>query len=80
MPSGARMLDVNVTGMARVTAPALPWLWRSPSPAIVNLCSVAALNGLPQRALYSASKGAVLALTHAMATATTSPRASASTA
>ena len=34
----------------------------------MNLCSVAALNGLPQRALYGASKGAVLALTYAMAT------------
>ena len=33
------------------------------SPAIVNLASVAALNGMPQRALYGASKGAVLALT-----------------
>ncbi len=35
---------------------------------IVNLCSVAALNGLPQRAVYSASKGAILSLTLAMAT------------
>jgi len=46
----------------------LPWLRRSPSAAIVNVCSIAALNGLPDRALYSASKGAVLALTLAMAT------------
>lgn len=64
----ARVLDVNVTGMARVAAAALPFLRRSPNPAIVNLCSIAALNGLPRRALYSASKGAVLALTYAMAT------------
>ena len=64
----ARVLDVNVTGMARVSAAALPWLRRSPSAAIVNVCSIAALNGLPRRALYAASKGAVLALTFAMAT------------
>ncbi|MET0304234.1 MAG: SDR family oxidoreductase [Microbacteriaceae bacterium] len=64
----ARVLDINVTGMARVTAAALPWLRKSPSAAVVNVCSIAALNGLPQRALYSASKGAVLALTFAMAT------------
>ncbi|MEO5921060.1 MAG: SDR family oxidoreductase [Pseudolysinimonas sp.] len=64
----ARILDINVTGMARVTAAALPWLRESPSAAIVNVCSIAALNGLPRRALYSASKGAVLALTFAMAT------------
>jgi NAD(P)-dependent dehydrogenase (short-subunit alcohol dehydrogenase family) len=64
----ARVLDINVTGMARVTAAALPHLRRSPHAAIVNLCSIAALNGLPRRALYGASKGAVLALTYAMAT------------
>ncbi|MBF4571325.1 SDR family oxidoreductase [Herbiconiux sp. VKM Ac-1786] len=64
----ARVLDVNVVGMARVSAAALPWLRRSEHAAIVNLCSIAALNGLPDRALYAASKGAVLALTYAMAT------------
>lgn len=64
----ARVLDINVVGMARVTAAALPWLRASRAAAVVNLCSIAALNGLPQRALYGASKGAVLALTYAMAT------------
>lgn len=62
-----RVLDVNVVGMARVSAAALPWLRRSHHASIVNMCSIAALNGLPQRALYGASKGAVLALTYAMA-------------
>src|SRR5665647_1996055 len=33
----------------------------------VNTCSIAATAGLPQRALYSATKGAVLSLTRAMA-------------
>jgi NAD(P)-dependent dehydrogenase (short-subunit alcohol dehydrogenase family) len=64
----ARVLDINVVGMARVSAAALPWLRRSAAASIVNLCSIAALNGLPQRAVYGASKGAVLALTLAMAT------------
>lgn len=63
-----RVLDINVVGMARVSAAALPWLRRSSAAAIVNVCSIAALNGLPQRALYGASKGAVLSLTYAMAT------------
>jgi NAD(P)-dependent dehydrogenase (short-subunit alcohol dehydrogenase family) len=63
----ARVLDINVTGMARVAAAALPYLRASKHPAIVNVCSIAATAGLPQRALYSASKGAVLALTRAMA-------------
>jgi NAD(P)-dependent dehydrogenase (short-subunit alcohol dehydrogenase family) len=63
----ARVLDINVVGMARTSALALPLLRRSPAAAIVNVCSIAALNGLPRRALYGASKGAVLALTYAMA-------------
>jgi NAD(P)-dependent dehydrogenase (short-subunit alcohol dehydrogenase family) len=64
----SRVLDINVVGIARATAAALPLLRASEHAAVVNLCSIAALNGLPQRALYSASKGAVLALTYAMAT------------
>ena len=63
----ARVFDINVIGMARVSRAALPWLRESPSAAIVNTASIAATAGLPQRALYSASKGAVLALTRAMA-------------
>jgi 2-keto-3-deoxy-L-fuconate dehydrogenase len=62
-----RVLDVNVVGIARMSAAALPHLRRSPAAAIVNTCSIAALVGLPRRAVYSASKGAVLALTRAMA-------------
>lgn len=62
-----RVLDVNVLGMVRVSRAALPHLRRSPAAAVVNVCSIAATAGLPQRALYSASKGAVLSLTLAMA-------------
>ena len=62
-----RVFDVNVVGMARASRAALPHLRKSPSAAIVNTCSVAATAGIPQRALYSASKGAVRALTLAMA-------------
>jgi NAD(P)-dependent dehydrogenase (short-subunit alcohol dehydrogenase family) len=61
------VLDVNVTGMARVTRAALPHLRRSGHAAVVNMCSAVAFVGVRQRALYSASKGAVLALTLAMA-------------
>jgi NAD(P)-dependent dehydrogenase (short-subunit alcohol dehydrogenase family) len=63
----ARVLSVNVTGIARMTRAALPHLRASSAGAVVNTCSIAATAGLPQRALYSASKGAVLALTRAMA-------------
>lgn len=63
----ARVLDINVTGIARVTAAALPHLRRSAHPSVVNTCSAVAFVGVRGRALYSASKGAVLALTLAMA-------------
>jgi 2-keto-3-deoxy-L-fuconate dehydrogenase len=63
-----RVLDVNVVGIARVTRAALPHLRKSDAAAIVNTCSIAATAGLPNRALYSASKGAILSLTLAMAT------------
>ncbi len=61
------VLNVNVIGIARVTRAALPFLLKSKHAAIVNTCSVVADIGLPQRALYSASKGAVRSLTFAMA-------------
>ena len=62
-----RVFDVNVVGMVRVTRAALPHLRRSAAAAVVNTASIAATAGLPQRALYSATKGAVAALTRAMA-------------
>ena len=62
-----RVLDVNVVGMVRVARAALPHLRRSSAAAIVNTSSIAATAGLPERAVYSASKGAVAALTRAMA-------------
>jgi NAD(P)-dependent dehydrogenase (short-subunit alcohol dehydrogenase family) len=62
-----RVFDVNVLGIVRLTRAALPHLRRSPVAAIVNTCSIAATAGLPARALYSASKGAVQSLTLAMA-------------
>jgi NAD(P)-dependent dehydrogenase (short-subunit alcohol dehydrogenase family) len=62
-----RVYDINVVGMARVMRAALPHLRESPAAAVVNTASIAATAGIPQRALYSATKGAVLSLTRAMA-------------
>ena len=62
-----RVLDVNVVGTARVSRAAWPALRASAQAAVVNTASLVATAGLPQRAVYSASKGAVLALTRAMA-------------
>ena len=46
---------------------AIPGMVQRGGGAIVNIASVAGLVGLPNRAAYCASKGAVIALTRAMA-------------
>lgn len=63
-----KVLNVNVIGTARVSRAAIPLLRKSKNPAIVNTASIAATDGIPNRAAYSASKGAILTLTLAMAT------------
>lgn len=62
-----RVFNVNVFGIARTSKAALALLRKSKYASIVNTCSVAATAGIPNRAVYSASKGAVLSLTMAMA-------------
>lgn len=62
-----RVLDVNLIGMVRAARAALPYLRRSTHAAIINVSSIVATAGLPNRVLYSASKGAVHAMTLAMA-------------
>ena len=66
-----RVIDTNLLGSIHVIRAALPHLRRAAqqrgAAAIVNTCSIAASAGLPQRALYSATKGAVYSLTLAMA-------------
>jgi 2-keto-3-deoxy-L-fuconate dehydrogenase len=61
------VFEVNVFGIVRVTRAALPFLRRSAHASVINTCSIAATAGLPQRVLYSSTKGAVLALTRAAA-------------
>ncbi|MFD1547369.1 SDR family NAD(P)-dependent oxidoreductase [Nonomuraea guangzhouensis] len=67
-----RVFEINVFGIVRVTRAVLPHLRHSArtrpgKAAIVNTCSIAATAGLPNRALYSSTKGAVLSLTRASA-------------
>jgi len=62
-----RVFDVNVFAIVRLTRACLPHLRRSPHAAIVNVASIVSWTGLPRRACYGASKGAVYALTLAMA-------------
>ena len=62
-----RVFAVNVFGTANMSRAVLPHMRRHGSGAIVNTCSIVATVGLVQRAVYASSKGAVLALTKAMA-------------
>jgi 2-keto-3-deoxy-L-fuconate dehydrogenase len=62
-----RVFAVNVFGIANMSRAVLPTMRAAGSGVIINTCSIAAHVGLAQRAVYSASKGAVLALTKAMA-------------
>lgn len=67
MADWERLIDINVLGVVRATRAALPHVRKSPHGAIVNIASCLAQTGLPKRAIYSATKGAVEALTRAMA-------------
>ena len=62
-----RVLNVTLLGIVRAGRGALRHLRSWSSAAIVNPGSITATVGLPERALYSASKGAGLAQTGAMA-------------
>lgn len=62
-----QMMDVNVTGVFRVCRAALPHLLAGGGGSIINISSIASLVGIPMSSAYSASKGALDAMTRAMA-------------
>lgn len=61
------VFDVNARGTFLACKHAIPAMVAGGGGAIVNVGSVAGLVGIPSRAAYCASKGAVIALTRAMA-------------
>jgi NAD(P)-dependent dehydrogenase (short-subunit alcohol dehydrogenase family) len=61
-----RVMDVNVRGIYLVTRHVVPHMIARRSGNIINMSSALALIGVAKRALYAASKGAVLALTKSM--------------
>jgi NAD(P)-dependent dehydrogenase (short-subunit alcohol dehydrogenase family) len=62
-----RVLSVNATGTFLMCKYAIPVMVAHGGGAIVNIASIAGLVGLPRRAAYCASKGAVIGLTRALA-------------
>jgi NAD(P)-dependent dehydrogenase (short-subunit alcohol dehydrogenase family) len=63
----ARVLDVNLTGVFRMTRAAVPEMLKRGRGSIVNISSIASLVGIPYLPAYAASKGALDALTRAIA-------------
>ena len=61
------VFDVNARGTFLACKHAIPPMVAGGGGAIVNVGSVAGLVGIPSRAAYCASKGAVIALTRALA-------------
>jgi NAD(P)-dependent dehydrogenase (short-subunit alcohol dehydrogenase family) len=61
-----KVLGVNLTGPFLVVKHAAPYLEESQG-VVVNICSTRALMSEPHTEAYSASKGGVLTLTHALA-------------
>lgn len=61
-----RRLDVNLTGPFLITKHAVPHL-RKTRGAIVNVASTRALQSEPDTEAYAATKGGIVALTHALA-------------
>lgn len=60
------ILETNITGTVLMTQAVLPHL-PSPGGCIINLASALAYRPIPTSSVYSASKAAVVALTHAFA-------------
>ena len=63
----AQVLGVNLTGVFRMTRAVLPQMLKQGKGSIVNISSIASLIGLPTLPAYAASKGALDALTRALA-------------
>ncbi|THJ20726.1 MAG: SDR family oxidoreductase [Nitrospira sp. CG24E] len=63
----AQVLDVNLNGVFRMTRAALPQMLKQGKGAIINISSIASLVGLPTLPAYAASKGALDAMTRALA-------------
>src|SRR5688500_11773444 len=63
----ATLLDVNLTGVFRMTRAVLHQMLKQGRGVIVNISSVASLVGIPWGPAYAASKGGLDALTRALA-------------
>lgn len=62
-----QVMDINLTGVFRITRAVIPELIKVGGGSIVNISSIASVVGLPANPAYAASKGGLDALTRALA-------------
>jgi NAD(P)-dependent dehydrogenase (short-subunit alcohol dehydrogenase family) len=62
-----RVMAVNITGVFRVSSAAIRQMLTQGGGTIINIASVAGFVPFPARAVYDASKGAVIAFTRSLA-------------
>jgi NAD(P)-dependent dehydrogenase (short-subunit alcohol dehydrogenase family) len=62
-----KVMSVNVKGVYNSIHAAIPQMRKAGGGCIINMASVAALVGIPDRFAYSAAKGAVMAMTLSVA-------------
>lgn len=63
----AKLREVNLDAVLRLSRDTLPLLRKSKSPSIINISSIMANRGLRPLAAYTATKGAITALTKGLA-------------
>jgi NAD(P)-dependent dehydrogenase (short-subunit alcohol dehydrogenase family) len=61
------VFEVNVTGVFRMTKAVIPHMLKQGGGSIINISSIASLVGIPMLPAYAASKGAIDAMTRALA-------------
>ena len=59
------IVDINIKGILNGISVCLPLLKKTPAARIISMCSTSSVYGLPELAVYSATKHAVCALTEA---------------
>jgi NAD(P)-dependent dehydrogenase (short-subunit alcohol dehydrogenase family) len=62
-----KLREVNLDAIVRISRDALPLLRKSKSPSMINISSIMAQRGLRPLAAYTATKGAITALTKGLA-------------
>jgi len=61
-----RVIQINLTGLFHCNRSIVPWMLKNDYGRIVNISSIAAKDGNPNAAAYSASKAGVIALTKSL--------------